>query len=186
MAEKIYYELIPDAIPPELYERVKKFVKHGCETGYLKRYKPPKRGEKSQEDTSPLQRRIGAIFGRRASTTWSKKEMEAWKAIGGVEEVDVACIERYYKTMKKKPKEEDISRRDLQTLLNNWHGELDRARSYKYSVYQNSEEGVLVKEPDNWKRAFEEISGNKPNSEWRQLAPDTMSEIISFLKNNKL
>ncbi|MBK1835380.1 hypothetical protein [Roseibacillus ishigakijimensis] len=44
-------------------------------------------------------------------------------------EDDLATLEGYY--LAKHESGRDYRRRDLQTLLNNWTGELDRARNWK-------------------------------------------------------
>jgi len=81
----------------------------------------------SQENT-PLMIRIGRFFNRRPSTRWNPKEKKALKAIGPIDAEDVELLERYY--LERIPKEEDYRRRDLETLLNNWTKEIDRARSH--------------------------------------------------------
>ena len=64
---------------------------------------------------------------RRESSPWSDKEMAAYSAIRlALDEEDIALVERYY--AEKLPREKDFRRRDLLTLLNNWPGEVDRAR----------------------------------------------------------
>jgi hypothetical protein len=69
--------------------------------------------------------RIGEWFGRRPSTLWSVKEAEALKDVApSVEDLDE--MEAYYTASL--PADKDYRRRDVMTLLNNWTGELDRAR----------------------------------------------------------
>jgi hypothetical protein len=74
------------------------------------------------------QLRLGALFSRRPGTQWMPKEIKAWKAITPIPEEDFALIERYY--LAEIPKDRNYRRRELQTLLNNWNGELDRARKF--------------------------------------------------------
>jgi hypothetical protein len=75
-------------------------------------------------------KRLGAIFNRRASTVWTPKELKAFGAVVPVDDNDLAMVERYYRAERAKPDEKNYSRRDLITLLNNWPGEVDRARVY--------------------------------------------------------
>jgi hypothetical protein len=75
-----------------------------------------------------LQRRLGALFRRKASTQWSPQELKALRAIK-VSEDDLKRLEWYYRLQL--PIKEDFRRRSLQTLLNNFPGELDRARRFK-------------------------------------------------------
>jgi len=90
-------------------------------------------GEPQEPDAIPLadlQRRLGAIFGRRQSTQWDAKEIKALRQIAKtVSEPDLQRLEWYYKLQI--PKDSDIRRRSLATLLNNFNGELDRSRKFK-------------------------------------------------------
>lgn len=74
--------------------------------------------------------RLELLFKRKPSTKWSEKEIKAFKKIDlDLEELDLVC--RYYAaTIIESGTVKDIRRRDLQTLLNNWTGEVDRARAY--------------------------------------------------------
>ena len=72
--------------------------------------------------------RIGRFFGRKPTTLWTVAEAVAFLSIKPTpDEVDE--IERYYKAAI--PKDHDYRRHDLDTLLNNWPKELDRAKTYK-------------------------------------------------------
>lgn len=75
--------------------------------------------------TSPQALRVAAIFHRRPSTYWSPKEISTYKRIGAITEEDLACLEAYYQS------DCGILRRDLSTFLNNYAGELDRARAWQ-------------------------------------------------------
>jgi hypothetical protein len=72
---------------------------------------------------------LGKLFRRKEETRWSEKEEKALKAISPIAEYDMALVESYYTA--KHPADADYRRRDLLTLLNNWHGEVDRARNFK-------------------------------------------------------
>lgn len=81
--------------------------------------------EQNTEYDLKLKLRLGDLFKRRHSTPWSEKE-EASLARLRIDEEDLALVEKYYR--KEMPKDRDYRRRDLFTLLNNWQGEVDRAK----------------------------------------------------------
>lgn len=75
--------------------------------------------------------RLAAIFNRRKTTPWSEKEVRAWKQLtkrGPLDDDELAMVERYYAKNRKKP--DNICRRELFTLLNNWPGDVDKARHW--------------------------------------------------------
>jgi hypothetical protein len=85
------------------------------------------RKRRKVEANSPTMQRIGKFFGRKPETLWTIAEGAALFEIKPpAEEVDL--LARYYALPL--DKEADYRRRDLQTLLNNWQGEVDRARSF--------------------------------------------------------
>jgi hypothetical protein len=69
--------------------------------------------------------RINSWFNRRNKTKFNDKETKALKAIGDIDQLDMAVLEEYYTSGYK------YLRRDIQTLLNNWSGEIDRANKWK-------------------------------------------------------
>lgn len=89
-------------------------------------FSPP---EEPEFVPTPNQIRFNEMFKRRNSTRWNKKEIEALKAIEPIDENDFAAVLKWYSA--KLPPESDFRRRDLGTLLNNWNGEVDRARKFK-------------------------------------------------------
>jgi hypothetical protein len=80
---------------------------------------------------SALQLRAESLLKRRASTPFSPKELAAWKralpAIQATTEEDWAYLEAYYAL----PQADTFSRKSIERLLNNWSGEIDRARGYR-------------------------------------------------------
>lgn len=68
--------------------------------------------------------RIGEWFGRRASTKWTLAEAEALTNVKP-ENGDLDEMEKFYTS------DYEYLRRNVETLLNNWNGELDKARSYE-------------------------------------------------------
>lgn len=82
--------------------------------------------EKVAENTQEMIR-IGGWFDRRPTSLWTVAEEASLKIIDPTEP-EIAGMEIYYTA--EIPKDNDIRRRDLATLLNNWSGELDRARKF--------------------------------------------------------
>ncbi len=69
---------------------------------------------------------VGSWFGRRASTQWSEKELRAWNKLK--QEAVAEGIEVLKAPYSAKA---TYIRKDLQTLLNNWTGEIDRWRNWQ-------------------------------------------------------
>jgi hypothetical protein len=81
--------------------------------------------------TAPAQR-IAKLFHRKLTTPWTDKEIRRYRQLyklGAFNDLsDLLSIERYYAAERKKGSD-GIHRRDLYTFLNNFSGELDRARA---------------------------------------------------------
>lgn len=88
---------------------------------------PPK-SPKGEWKSNEIQIRLNKLFRRKDTTKWSDKELRAFKKID-FNESDLVSIERYY--LAEHESDKDYRRRDVLTLLNNWTGELDRARNWK-------------------------------------------------------
>ncbi len=76
-------------------------------------------------------KRISTMFGRRITTAWVEKEVKRYRELikaGYLTPEELEVIERYYVYQRKR--ENGIHRRDLYTFLNNFSGELDRARAW--------------------------------------------------------
>jgi len=69
---------------------------------------------------------IGSWFNRRPTTHWSEKELKAWKSISKPIDPEDWIALRWFYTQSECP----YLRKDLLTLLNNWTGEIDRAKNY--------------------------------------------------------
>ena len=78
-----------------------------------------------------LRERVSKMFGREPESPWSKAEMIALEAVAslGTSESDLVALSRYYRS-RSIPAATDYRRRTLGSLLEHWHGELDRARSW--------------------------------------------------------
>ncbi len=99
---------------------------------------PPPRTPPSADNKDPetslcsldeLKNRIGGWFKRRPTTAWSEKEMKSLRVQRNAPADDLEALERYY-TATDIPREVDWRRKDALTLLNNFPGEIDRARTY--------------------------------------------------------
>ena len=69
--------------------------------------------------------RVGAMVRRRPTTHWSTKEIKALKEVFAFNtpEEDIVALEARYKS------NDLYLRKELETLLNHWNGEIDKARS---------------------------------------------------------
>lgn len=94
---------------------------------HLKGELPKARKDSDNTPTSPQAIRIAELFRRRPTTPWSAKEIRSYKAIGPIDPEDLELVCRYTEAERAKG-DQGIHRRDLATFLNNFHGELDRAR----------------------------------------------------------
>lgn len=92
----------------------------------------PPEGGNPPKVKGPLQLRAERIFRRREDTPLTVSEERAFKknkeAIKSTNEPDWLALEAYYSATIHR--DDDIRRRDLAQLLNNWNGEIDRAKSY--------------------------------------------------------
>ena len=75
---------------------------------------------------SPEQIEIGSWFGRRPTTAWSEKELKAWAKVPRPIDPDDWQALRWFYTQSGC----GYLRRDILTLLNNWTGEIDRAKNF--------------------------------------------------------
>lgn len=84
----------------------------------------------TSNDPSPsdiLKARLCAWFNRRLTTPWSEKEERALRAVMALETPvdDLSALEEWYVS------DAPYKRKDIPTLLNNWNGEIDRAKEWK-------------------------------------------------------
>jgi len=83
--------------------------------------------------TTRTAQRIATLFNRRLTTPWSVPEIKAFRACGMIDDTELELVERYYASERAKG-EKGIHRRDLCTFLNNYSGELDRARAFSQTT----------------------------------------------------
>ena len=78
--------------------------------------------------------RAETLFRRRLATPWGTAELKAWKAnratIDATTPEDWAALEAFY-AFKETERHVVYRRQDLATLLNNWAGEIDKARDFR-------------------------------------------------------
>jgi hypothetical protein len=107
--------------------------KPSVETSAYKNPPTPQGGNGLFKDGVPKAREawiISEIFHRTYSTPWSPKEQKALKTILPIEKEDLELVQEYYAAFWGKT-ENNYCRRTLLTFLNNYSGEIDRARQWK-------------------------------------------------------
>ena len=73
---------------------------------------------------------FGRLLGRGENTLWNVTEAIALQSVRPQKE-EIDLIRLFYGA--EIPKDQDFRRQNIETLLNNWNGELDKARAYKLS-----------------------------------------------------
>lgn len=116
--------------------------------------------------TTPQAQRIATLFSRRFTTAWSEGEVRAYKKIGNVSESDLDLIERYYSRERARG-DDGKHRRDLGTFLNNFTGELDRARAAMAPRAQPAAR-QNAPDPEGW-REWLTASGVAYIEHWRAM-----------------
>lgn len=87
-------------------------------------------------DNSSMMIRIGRWFGRKENTLWNIYEAEALEQVNP-DEAEIVVMESFY-TAEINKDEGFYRRQSLDTLLNNWTGELDKARRF-LEIRENGE-----------------------------------------------
>lgn len=82
-------------------------------------------GKKDNLPTSEKAIRLATLFGRKPTTEWSDKEIASFKKIAKQPDEDFDLVEQLYRS------DYEFLRHDLQTFLNNFTGEVDKARKWK-------------------------------------------------------
>jgi len=90
---------------------------------------------KPKWNPTPSQIMVAGWFRRRPETPWSEKEVKAWKKCPDTLESELELLAAYYKAAISA--DIDYRRRDLLTLLNNWQGEIDRAKKFQLNGNHN-------------------------------------------------
>ena len=84
---------------------------------------------KKVSNNSDLMIQIGDWFGRKSDTLWSLYESEALDDLGDIPEHELETMKIFYEA--DIPQTDDFRRRNIETLLNNWNGELDKAAEFR-------------------------------------------------------
>lgn len=79
--------------------------------------------------TTERSKTIASLFGRRETTAWDEKEIKAFRATQKHPDEDFNLVIEFYQKSNS-----PFLRKDLGTFLNNFTGELDRARKWKSSA----------------------------------------------------
>lgn len=90
--------------------------------------------------TTDQSKRFAGIAKRKLTTPWSEKEIAKYKKLGVIDEADLLAVETYYAAPT--VGDRDIRRRDLGTLINNWPGEVDRAKRFAESQEDDRPTGL--------------------------------------------
>jgi len=122
--------------------------------------------------------RVGAIFRRKPGTFWSEKEVKRFKTLLPFNAQDFAIVERYYARQWPPCSDRNMLRHDLYTFLNNYPGEVDRARVWceahpiapppKKVVkvdFTPPEEKMTEAERSDWEANFIKLMGRPPRLE---------------------
>lgn len=120
-----------------------------------------------------LKLRLGRLFRRRDTTPWSWKEDAAFKGLQPIDEEEIALVEAYYS--ESIPKDKDYRRRDLITLLNNWSGEVDRARGRKPA--KNGQHPPPKPQPEGWEAWRKTNYPDAKEHDFWRVSDDVKSEF---------
>lgn len=137
------------------------------------------RREKKTPEAGPA-KRIAAIFNRRLTTEWQEKEIKAFKALKlRDDDPDLALVEKYYAAVKPTP-EGRYLRHELFTFLNNFRGEVDRARAWELSKTPQKTNGTKPPMPE-YPPGFIEFLDSKeaPHKPYRQWNAGMQQEFLN-------
>ncbi len=97
---------------------------------------------------TPTMERIGAWFNRKPGTLWTVAAADALSDINPSDD-ELDAMERFYRA--EFPADRDYRRREVSTLLNNWNGELDKARRWSHeSTPKRGTAGICVSHGGEW------------------------------------
>ena len=146
--------------------------------------------DKSHED-NPALLRAKALFRMRPATPLDRATRRAWKlsstAVAATSFDEWLQLEAYYAA--DIPARDDIRRRDLATLLNNWSGELTRARRWSEQTGwqpENAEKKEKGAPPDDlWRevlRALYPDSDPHVYATWAMVPDSLRAEILEAIQ----
>lgn len=117
--------------------------------------------------SSPFALRFAAIMHRAPTTAWNKKkEIDKFREMSKtIQDEHLTLVERYYKANWPPKTGHNHLRHDLATLINNWSGEVDRARIWCEQHPIRTERKVIPMPPTP-------SEPPKPLTEAEQIAAD--------------
>ncbi len=97
------------------------------------------------EETDPVKLRLFALFNRRKTRLMTGKEEKAFRK-AAIKIQDLESVEEFYADPHPEWEGKDFRRRDLETLLNNWSSEVDKAENWDaYGRVQPKQKQVFSK-----------------------------------------
>lgn len=152
-------------------------------------------GKSEDPNEDPLLLRAKAIFRMRPGTPLDRGLARAWSkaapAVAATLGSEWSQLEAYYAA--EIPERDDIRRRDLSTLLNNWTTEITRAwdwcvrTGFHPENSQKKEKGAGEPDEDIWRAALE---GLYPDADpgtyrtWRDIPDSLRAEILEVLRTD--
>lgn len=127
--------------------------------------------------TSEQSKRIAGIFHRRLSTAWTDDEVKAYKKIGTIPEDELVAVEKYYAANWPPMTGVNILRHDIRTFLNNFSGEVDRAKHVMAGKNGHSKPEV---EKSEWKQWLK--TQNQAFVPYEHAQPFMRDDFQKFLK----
>lgn len=89
------------------------------------------RKKESSLPTSPEAITLAEIFHRKATTPWTAVETRKFKSLMPIDPDDLKSLKEYYDDNWPPERDVNVLRHDLKTLLNNFPGEVDRAKVWE-------------------------------------------------------
>ncbi len=128
--------------------------------------------------TTESAKRLSTLMNRRSTTPWSDREIRRYKELVKSKCFetfdDLDLIERYYVAQRRKENNTGIHRRDLLTLLNNFSGELDRARAWDEEMRERLKR--KVRRPLDPEDNGEQTNG----ADWKRISDLAKVEMQRF------
>lgn len=138
--------------------------------------------------------RARMLFRMRPSTQLDSAQLRSWKknkgAVETTTEGDWLLLEWLYAQGTGKGEPGEFRRRDLSTLLGNWNGEIQRARteaSNRGADFLKKEKRGVGPEPEGWRRILVELYDDSDpeaveSATWEGLPPAVRSQILQRIK----
>jgi hypothetical protein len=149
----------------------------------------------SESYSNDAKARINALYNRRNTTPWSDKETTILRRLlkdycvtgMAVFLADLNSVSEYYQYLYEeslKPPFSDFRRRQIDTFLRNFQGEVDKAK--QWSIRRDAMDSFSKNSgPNGWRSAIAEIykgSGIKIPSSWSIVDEGTRAEVIRRMK----